>query len=91
MAHDVVDTQFAKEAEGGRLQWLELDYDQVQHEHYKQDYELVTSSVVVVRRAAGVDVAWQRLDDVWTFAHREPEFRTYVRDAIAASLAGRQE
>jgi hypothetical protein len=89
MAQDVLRQQFAGELQAGRLQWLEVDFDEARHVHYKQDYELVTSSIVVVRRTGGADAGWQRLDEVWTLVHEEPEFRAYVRDAIARSLAAR--
>lgn len=88
MAKDVVQGQFAEDVKAGRLQWLDLDYDQPEHEHYKDDYELVSSNVVVVRRSGGKDAAWQRLDEVWNLVHEEAEFRSYVRDAVARSLAG---
>lgn len=87
MAQEVVQQQFATELQRGRAQWLELDYDEPRNEHYKQDYELVTSSVVVVRRAAGKDVSYQRLDEVWQLVHDEPAFRSYVQQAVAANLA----
>ncbi len=88
MAHDVVQRQFGGDVQCGHLQWLELDYDRPEHEHYRQDYELVSSVVVVVRREHGRDVAWQRLDEVWDLVHDETAFRAYVRDAVQRSLAG---
>lgn len=86
MAQDVVQSDFAAPLEQGKLQWVTLDYDEPQHEHYKTDYELVSSNVVVVRRKAGLDVSYQRLDDVWTFVHDEPAFRAYVAAAVQAAL-----
>lgn len=88
MAHAVLQQQFAAELQAGRLQWLELDYEQPQHEHFVSDYELPTSSIVVVQRQGGADAGWQRLDELWQLVHEEPEFRQCVRDAVAAALAG---
>ena len=87
MAQDVVQSQFAEPLRSGRLQWLSFDYDEPQHEHFKQDYELVSSNVVVVRRVGGKDSAWQRLDEVWDLVHDEPAFRSYVAGTIRAALA----
>jgi len=87
LAEATVRERFGDELRRGRLQWLSLDYDLPQWAHCKQDYGLVSSNVVVVRRAAGQDAAWQRLDQVWDHAKDEPVFRRYVGDAIAAGLA----
>ncbi|MBM4062631.1 MAG: hypothetical protein FJ265_16270 [Planctomycetes bacterium] len=88
MAKDVVQQQFAAELKSGAVHWLDIDFEKPADEHFQQDYELPSSAVVVVRRQAGADVAWQRLDDVWTLVHEETEFRTYLRDAVQKALAG---
>lgn len=87
LAEATVRERFGAALRSGQLQWLSLDFDQPQWAHYKQDYGLVSSNVVVVRRVAGRDAAWQRLDQVWDHAKDEPVFRRYVGDAIAAEWA----
>ncbi|GAB4143307.1 MAG: hypothetical protein Fur0037_10860 [Planctomycetota bacterium] len=86
MAEYAVRSGFAEALAEGRLQWLSLDYDDPDKQHYKKDYGLVSSNVVLVRRRGGKDVSFVRLDEVWKLAHEEKAFRSYVSSAIAAEL-----
>ena len=87
LSQAIVDEEFPAEKDEGRIAWSSIDFDQPENAHYKDDYELVSSSVVVVRREHGVDVGWKRLDDVWTHYGDEPVFRSYVHAAVAEALA----
>ena len=89
LSQAVVEQDFADEVAAGRVRWSSIDFEDAASAHYADDYELSSSNVVVVRRAGGKDVAYRRLDEVWTCYDDEPAFRAYVTQAIRDALAGR--
>jgi hypothetical protein len=89
LAERVVSTEFAAERDAGGLTFCSIDFDQPGNQHYRDDYDLSFSTVVIVRRAEGKDVGWNRLDDVWSLSEDEAAFGTYVRAAIVEAMAAR--
>jgi hypothetical protein len=89
LSQSVVQDDFAGDVAAGRVQWTAIDFEDAPYAHYVGDYELTSSTVVVVRRAGGKDVAHQRLDDVWTLYDDESAFRAYVSAAVRDALAAR--
>jgi hypothetical protein len=51
-----------------------------------QQYELVTSSLVLVNQQDGATTEWQNLDNIWRLVHDEGAFREYVTSAVRAYL-----
>jgi hypothetical protein len=89
LSESVVAEQFSAEVGEGRLAWVSIDYDEPGNAHFMEDYDLVSSNVVVVRNAGGRELGWSRLDDVWSLNHDEPAFRAYVQAAVDEALRPR--
>jgi hypothetical protein len=86
MTEDLVKTEFAAPLAKGRLQFRRADFQE--DEALARRYNVVSSSVVVVRVQDGKDMAFKRLDDVWTLVNKPDAFRAYVGGAIRAYLGG---
>ena len=80
MAKEVVETQFAAALAAGRIEWYEGDF-QVEEDLAKR-FDVVSSCVVVARRAGGKEAEFQRLDEVWTLVDKPTEFKEYIAGAI---------
>ncbi len=89
LSQAVVSEQFALEESQGRVAWTSIDFEEPGNAHYRDDYELSSSNVVVVRRAGGRDLGWSRLDEVWSLNGDEPSFRAYVQAAVSEALRAR--
>jgi hypothetical protein len=89
LAQSVVAEEFAADVGAGRLAWVTLDYDEPANAHFMQDYDLVSSNVVVVRHAGGKELGWSRLDEVWSLNQDEPAFKAYVKAAVDEALRPR--
>jgi hypothetical protein len=81
-ARALVETDFASELQSGRMSWQVIDFDEPANRHYVQDYGLVSSTVVVVRREHGRDATWRRLDAVWDHVFDAPAMNDYLRREI---------
>ena len=62
----------------------EVDFQE--NEALARCYEVVASCVVVTHVCNGEEVAYQRLDEVWTLMKDPPAFNRYVGDAIRGYL-----
>ena len=70
--------------ENGNLEWHAINIDEPANQHFINDYELFTRSVIVSEIQAGEEVQWKNLDRVWSLLSNEGEFKSYIRDEIGA-------
>ncbi len=62
----------------GTLVWKTINLDEPVHEHYAEDFELTSSSLVLVNRVDGEQKAWKNLEEVWDLVGDEVKFKAYV-------------
>jgi len=89
MTRDLLDSGFAQELKIGTVRMEDVDFQE--NESLAQRYEVVASCVVVTHLRDGEEVAYQRLDEVWTLMKDPPAFNRYVGDAIRGYLAVGEE
>lgn len=85
-AEAAVHEEFAPELADGLVVWREVNYDEPANRAFVQQYELVTSSLVLVDQQDGATTEWRNLDDVWKHVNNEGAFREYVTGAVRAYL-----
>lgn len=78
-AEEAIRTGFPDQVASGKIEWRTVNLDYPENEHFVEDYELATRTVVLVDRENGEDVRWQRLDKVWELVHDKQEFVDYIR------------
>ena len=84
-AKEVVDREFARELQDGRLEWQLINYEE--REDLANRYNVVSNGVVLAKLKDGQDLRFQVLEDVWTLVDERPQFDKYVGDAIRGYLA----
>ena len=83
-AADVVRRGFAAAVAAGRVEWRTANFQE--RTDLARRYEIAASTVVVVQLRGDHEVAFRRLDDVWTKYGAPAEFEDYVAGAIRAYL-----
>ena len=73
-------TAFSSELEAGQLEWRPVNVDNAANEHFIQDYELSTRSVVLVEMLDGEQKQWKNLARVWELVRDKPSFVAYVQE-----------
>lgn len=86
-AHQAMEEGFADELASGELHWQTTNYETPANKHYATDYEIFSSTVVLVRMADGKPADWRNLNRVWEFAGDEQAFREYVKAEIQEMLS----
>jgi hypothetical protein len=85
-AKELVNREFAKELQDGRLEWQLINYEE--REDLAKRYNVTTNGVVLAKLKDGKDVrSPQILEDVWTLWDERSKFDKYVADAIRVYLA----
>lgn len=79
---------FAAQLKDGSVELQVVNVDETENEHFVEDYQLATRSVVVSQIKQGKETKWRRLDKVWQLVHDEPAFSDYLRTEIAALKQG---
>jgi len=87
-ARSAIESGFAAELKTGRIEFRAVNVEEPNNEHFVQDYQLVTRSVVLSRIRNGKQDTWKNLDQVWTFVRDPDAFNRYVVDETKQLLGG---
>jgi len=85
MTQKLVDSEFSREVKDGLVEWREADYQE--NEELAKRYNVVSTSVVVVRVHYNEDIEHQNLTRVMGYVYDDDVFNKYVGDAIRKELA----
>jgi hypothetical protein len=77
-----VQKAYASELKSGRIQWRVINIDQPGSEHFKKDYNLSGSTVIVSALKNGKQARWKNLDKVWDLLGDASAFERYIRDEV---------
>lgn len=87
LTRQTVERHFASELASGRVAFQVINLDGPGNEHFIQDYRLISKTVIVSDLAAGEEVRWENLQDVWTRQKDERAFEAYVVEAVRRHLS----
>lgn len=85
-AKEVIDTKFSKEKDKGIITFREINIEDSINEHYINDYELTSSSLILVMYENKRQVKWKNLEKVWKFAGNKEEYFAYAKIEISQFL-----
>jgi len=84
---EAVQTGFSDTLKDGRLELRVVNIEEPGNDHFVQDFQLSTRSVVLERIADGKREEWKNLDRVWELVRGDKnEFLKYVQDEIRVYL-----
>jgi len=86
LTRETVEKNFAREIASGRVVLQTINLDGPGNEHFVQDYQLISKTVIVSDRAMGLEVQWENLQEVWSKQKDETAFEAYVVDAVRRHL-----
>jgi len=87
---EAIEGTLAEALKDGRLEWQVVNVDHPSNEHFVQDYQLFTRSVVVVGTRDGKQVRWKNLERIWDLVHDKGAFVNYIQDEVRAYLGGEE-
>jgi len=79
-------SEFADELASGRLVWRVVNVEEPENEHFANDFELVTRSLVLAEYQDGEVTRWENLKQVWQLVRDKERFLDYVRKSTREFL-----
>ncbi len=86
---EAIQAGFPKALKDGRLEFRVVNVDEPDNEHFVQDYQLVTRSVVIAEFEGSKQKQWKNLEQVWQLVSNEQAFVKYIQDETGSYLEGR--
>lgn len=85
-AEEALRAAFPEATEAGELEWQAVNTEEPANEHFVQDYQITSSSLVMVYFENGEQKEWKNLDEVWDLVGDKQEFQAYVENEARAYL-----
>ncbi|OGC77418.1 MAG: hypothetical protein A2Z27_02055 [candidate division Zixibacteria bacterium RBG_16_50_21] len=85
-ARDAIQRNFSKEIASGRLKFQPLNMEEKENQHFIKEYQLYSSSLILVRFRNGKQEKWENLQQVWLLVRDVEKFYDYVQKQVARFL-----
>lgn len=85
---EAIQSGFPEELKNGSLVLKTINVEESAHEHFVEDFQLYTRSVVLERRLDDKQQQWKNLDQVWSLIRNKAEFIDYVQKETIAMMKG---
>ncbi len=82
-------TYFADDLAAGTISWEPTDVDKPWNNHFIEEYNITTSTVVLAYMRDAERVRYKKLDRVWKLVQNKEAFFEYIHREVAAFLARR--
>lgn len=86
VSRETIEKSFPKELARNRLRFLVVNVDQPENRHFVEEFQLDSSSLVLVEMRNGKPLEWKNLSDVWALVEDDSMLEKYVRDEVASRL-----
>ena len=81
-SREAVDLYFSEQLKTGELTFKVINTDEPENEHFVEDYQLYTRSLIIAEFKDGKQVKWKNLAKVWDYLNDEEKFYKYVKSEI---------
>jgi len=76
---ELIETKYAKNPE---IKFIALNIEDTQNEHFRKDYDLKFSSVVISKQKDSKEEKFKNLDSIWTYSSDKDGFFKYMDSEI---------
>ncbi len=83
LSNEAIENHFSEELKNKTLVWRIINVDHSGNEHYNQDYQLYTKSLIISEVKDGKEIRWKNLEKIWTYVRDEAQFDQYVASEIS--------
>jgi len=85
-AREALENNFKDALTSGKLKFVVVNIENKGNEHYVNDYQLYTKSLVLSLTKGGKEIRSRNLDKIWEYVGDKTRYENYVRDEVAAFL-----
>ncbi len=89
-AKEAIETNFKDALVSGKLEFKVVNIEDKGNEHYGNDYQLYTKSLILSLVKDSKQIKWINLDKIWEYVGNKERFVDYVKSGVADLLKGAQ-
>ena len=89
-SREAIETNFKHELVAGKLEFKAINVEDRGNEHYVNDYQLYTKSLILSLVKDGKEIKSKNLDKIWQYARNKQKFIDYVTEEINVFLKDTQ-
>ena len=79
---EAIETNFKDALASGKLEFLSVNVEDLGNEHFVNDYQLYTKTLILSLVKDGIEVKSKNLDKIWELAQNKQKFVDYVTNEI---------
>jgi hypothetical protein len=83
---EAIETNFKDALASGKLEFKVVNVEDKSNEHYGNDYQLYTKSLILSLVKDGKEIKWKNLDKIWEYVGNKQRFIDYVKSGVADFL-----
>ena len=83
---ETIETNFKDALASGKLEFKVVNVEDKGNEHYGNDYQLYTKSLILSLVKDGKQIKWKNLDKIWEYVGNKQRFIDYVKSGVADFL-----
>ncbi len=83
---EAIESNFKDALASGKLTLKVVNIEDRGNEHYVNDYQLYTKSLVLSLTKDGKEIRSKNLDKIWEYVGNKDRYENYVRDEVAAFM-----
>ena len=87
---EAVEEAFGDEIRNGLVELKVINVEEEENDHFIEDYQLYTKSVIVSELIHGKQERWKNLQRVWELIHNDAAFKEYIQKEVREYLKGKQ-
>jgi hypothetical protein len=81
-SQEAVLSGFAEQLQDRSIVWRVENFEKEGNEHYAEDYQLYSQSLIVSKLHEGKEIEWKNLDKIWKLVQDKDEFIAYVQTEV---------
>ena len=83
---EAIETNFKDALASGKLEFKVVNVEDKGNEHYGNDYQLYTKSLILSLVKDGKEIKWKNMDKIWGYVGNKQRFIDYVNSGVADFL-----
>ena len=88
---EAVETGFAEQLKDSSIVFRVENFETEGNEHFAEDYQLYSQSLILSRQDGGKETEWKNLDKIWKLVGDKEEFIAYVQAEITEFMNPTEE
>jgi hypothetical protein len=84
---EALQSAFPEQVQNGTLEFKLVNLDDSENEHFVNEFELSTRTVVIQEFVDGKPTRWKKLDKVWDVVDDRQDFFNYVQPEVKAWIS----